>query len=175
MVDSREVLLELYTVGTRLPTGPPLRLANALSPFPSARSPRTLQWGCTTLNRLVAARYNSRLKAMDYFKAILSGIAAIFIAESAASWSIMFRGISEQKATGLGAVAGGLVEGIFSPRFWLLAVLFFALFFAGSRLGNKFLRIFLFWIPTLLVSTLGIAILALFAYALIHLKHLSNA
>ncbi|PYX95888.1 MAG: hypothetical protein DMG71_07790, partial [Acidobacteria bacterium] len=89
---------------------------------------------------------------MDYFKGILSAIAAIFLAECVpGSWSV-FKGISARKATGLGAVAGGLVESIFSPMFWILAVLFFTLFFAASRLANKPLRVFLFWIPTMLIS-----------------------
>jgi len=83
----------------------------------------------------------------------------------------MFRGISEQKATGMGAVAGGLVGSAFSPLFWSLALLFFALFFAASRLENKILRVFLFWIPTLTVSVLGMAIAALFTYTLIHFRN----
>ena len=103
---------------------------------------------------------------MDYFKGILSGIAAIFLAECVpGSWSV-FRGISQEKATGLGAVAGG----IFSPLFWILVVLFFAFFFAASRFGNKFLRIFLFWIPTLLFSTLWVSLLALFTYVFVRYR-----
>jgi hypothetical protein len=74
---------------------------------------------------------------MNYVKGILSGLAAMFLAQCVGPWS-MFKGISEQKATGLGAVAGGLR----SPLFWTLALLFFALFLAASRLGNKILRVF---------------------------------
>ncbi len=103
-------------------------------------------------------------KIMDYVKNILCGLAAIFLAEFVPGpWS-MFRGISEQKATGMGAVVGGL----FSPLFWTLVLLFFALFFVASRLGNKILRVFLFWIPTLMVSALGMVIAALFTYVFIH-------
>jgi hypothetical protein len=108
---------------------------------------------------------------MNYVKGILSGFAAIFLAEFVPGpWS-MFRGISEQKATGMGAVAGGLVGSAFSPLFWSLALLFFALFFAASRLENKILRVLLFWIPTLTVSVLGMAIAALFTYTLIHFRN----
>ena len=110
---------------------------------------------------------------MDYFKGILSAIAAIFLAQCVpGSWSV-FKGISEQKATGLGAIVGGLVEGILSPLFWVFAALFFALFFAASRLGNKFLRIVLFWTPTLVISTLLVAIIALFtlSYVLVRVRH----
>jgi hypothetical protein len=107
---------------------------------------------------------------MDYVKGILSGLAAIFLAESVPGpWSI-FEGISEQKATGLGAVAGGLTKSAFSPLFWALSLLFFSLFFVGSRLGSKILRVFLFWIPTLTVSVLGTAIVALFTYVFIHFR-----
>ena len=83
---------------------------------------------------------------MNYVKGILSGPAAIFLAESEGPWS-MFKGISEQKATGLGAVAAGIMGSAFSPLFWTLALLFFALLYAVSRLGNKILRVILFWIP----------------------------
>jgi hypothetical protein len=107
---------------------------------------------------------------MNYFKGILSEIAAIFLAECVpGSWSV-FRGISQEKATGLGAVAGGLVESIFSPLFWILAVVFFAFFFAASRFGNKLVRIFLFWIPTPLFSTLWVSLLALFIYVFVHYR-----
>jgi hypothetical protein len=104
---------------------------------------------------------------MNYFKGILSGLAAIFLAELVpGSWSV-FR----EKATGLAAVAGGLPESVFSPLFWILVVLFFALLFAARRLGNKLLRIFLFWIPTLTVSAFGIAIVTLFTYLFIRVRH----
>src|SRR5664279_3857460 len=52
----------------------------------------------------------------------------------------------------------------FSPLFWILVVLFLAWLFAASRLRNKLLRVFLFWIPTLTVSLLFIVIVVLFIY-----------
>ena len=108
---------------------------------------------------------------MKYVKGILSGFSAISLAEFVpGSWS-MFKGISEQKATGLGAVAGGVLESVFSPLFWALAFAFFALFFAASRLGNKILRVFLFWIPTLTVSALGMATVGLLTYVFIHFRN----
>ena len=106
---------------------------------------------------------------MNYVKGVLSGLAALALAELVGPWS-MFRGISEQKATGLGAFAGGLMWSAFSPLFWTLALLFFALLFAASRLGNKILRVFLFWIPTLTVSAVVLAIVALFTYVSIHFR-----
>lgn len=110
-------------------------------------------------------------KGMNYVKGILSGLAAIILAECVpGSWSV-FRGMSQEKATGLAAVASGLVESVFSPLFWILAVLFFALFFAASRLKTKLLRVFLFWIPALTVSVFCIAIVALVTYLFIRVSH----
>ena len=95
---------------------------------------------------------------MVYAKGILSGLAAWFLAIVAADWSF-FRIISREKATGLGAMAGVLTSSLFSPVFWIFAALFFALFFFASRL------------PTLAVSTFGLAIVALFAFVYIHFRN----
>jgi hypothetical protein len=99
---------------------------------------------------------------MDYVKGILSGLAAIFIAEFAFFWPFL-RG---SKATGMAAVAALFVQSILSPRFWIFAVLLFGLFFAASR-GNTILRALFFWIPTVVVSALGFAVLALYTYLFI--------
>lgn len=49
---------------------------------------------------------------MNYLKSILSALVAIILAELVpGSWSLL-REISKEKATGLAAVAGGLVESI---------------------------------------------------------------
>jgi uncharacterized membrane protein AbrB (regulator of aidB expression) len=104
---------------------------------------------------------------MEYVKGILSGFAAIFIAEFAFLWPLL-RG---SKATGLAALAAFFVESIFSPRFWIVGVLLFGLFFAASRLGNKVLRVFLFWIPTLTASCFTISVVALIAYVLVRFRH----
>ena len=103
---------------------------------------------------------------MDFVKGILSGLAAIFIAESAFLWPFL-RG---SKATGLAALASLFVESIFSPRFWIVGVLLFGLFFAASR-GRTILRVLFFWIPTVVVSALGFAFLGMCAYLLIHSRH----
>ena len=107
-------------------------------------------------------------KSMNYVRAILSGLAAIVLAWVVILAPELFRGLSEQKATGLGV----LVAIILSPVFWILALLFTALFFAASQIVNTLLKTFLFWIPTLLLSTLGVAIFAFFTYMFIRLKHL---
>jgi len=109
---------------------------------------------------------------MDYVKGILSGLVAVILAEIVPGVWWAFQSANRTKATGLAVVAGGLLESVFSPLFWILAISFFALFFGASRLGNKVLRILLFWIPTLTVSFFGIAILALFTYLALRFRHL---
>jgi hypothetical protein len=109
---------------------------------------------------------------VTYLRGSLCGVASI----SAASFGLgvlpALREIDQQKAIGLGAVAGGLIENLISPQFWLLAILFFGLFFAASRLTSKTLRVVLFWAPTLILSTLGFAFVALLAVVWMHLRNI---
>jgi hypothetical protein len=107
---------------------------------------------------------------VDSVKGVLSGIAGIIFALIVPVLANALRGISAEKATGLAVVAGGFAEAIFSPMFWVLAVFVAALFWAASRLNSKVLRILLFWTPTILISTIGGALLALFLYAFVHLR-----
>jgi hypothetical protein len=103
-------------------------------------------------------------------RAVLSAVAAIFAALFGPALFFALLDLSPSKATGLAAVAGGLAESLFSPLFWILAVAFFALFFAASRLTSKPLRILLFWIPVTAVSMLGVGVFSLFAYVWIHFR-----
>jgi hypothetical protein len=96
---------------------------------------------------------------MAYAKGVLSAAAAIFISEFVLAWPLL-RG---SKATGLTAIIGLFVESIFAPRFWIVGLLLFGLFFAASR-GSTILRVLFFWIPTIVVSALGFAFLAMCAY-----------
>jgi len=91
-------------------------------------------------------------------RGILSGLAAVFLALISSDLVFAFRGINNSKAIGLAAVLGG---SLVSPWFWILAFLFFALFFAASRLNSKQLRIFLFWTPVTAISILGLSIFSL--------------
>jgi hypothetical protein len=105
-----------------------------------------------------------------YLRIALSGLAAIFIGiEYAGHFS---EGISEQNATGLGAISGGLLASIFSPVFWILAASCFTLFFSASRLTSRGLRVFLFWTPTLVICTLGFGLIALLTYAWVHSRNM---
>ena len=95
--------------------------------------------------------------AMNYVKDILSGLAAIFIAQLVCSWSFLVTG---SRATGLAAVAASSVENLLSPIFWIVAGLLFWLFYAASRSG-PILRVWFFWVPTLVASTLGLAVIGI--------------
>jgi hypothetical protein len=101
---------------------------------------------------------------VTYLRGLLCGVASIFIALLGKGLLHAFKEIGQQKAIGSGAVAGGLLESLLSPQFWILVVLFFCLFFAATRLTSKVLRVVLFWAPTLVLSTLGFAFIAFLAY-----------
>jgi hypothetical protein len=109
--------------------------------------------------------------AVAVLKIVLSGLAAIFVALLGPSFVgalMALKDINQQRATGLAVVAGGLSASVFSPLFWILAVSFFALFFAASRFNTKGLRVILFWTPTVLISTLGVWLFSLFVFAWLH-------
>ncbi len=101
---------------------------------------------------------------MVYVRGILSGVTALFLALCVPGLVHAFKGISQEKATGLAVVARGLTEAIFSCLFWIVAGALFALFFAASRLNNKALRVLLFWIPTVFVSILSVGVMGLVTY-----------
>lgn len=105
---------------------------------------------------------------MNYVKVILSGLAAIFIAQVACTWPSL-RG-SQAKAIGLAALVAMSVENVLSPRFWIVGMLLFGLFFAASR-SSTVLRVLFFWIPTVVVSALGFAFLGMITYLFIHFRH----
>jgi hypothetical protein len=96
---------------------------------------------------------------MDYVKGILSGLAAIFVGEFVFFWPLL-RG---SKAIGAAVLPALFVESILSPRFWIVGVLLFGVFYTASRSGTV-LKVVFFWIPTLVISALGFSILAMYAY-----------
>lgn len=98
---------------------------------------------------------------MAYLRAFLSGVAALLLATFGPP--LFFALQHREKAIGL------TVFRVLSPLCVILAIAFFALFFAASRLHSKSLRVLLFWTPVTLVSTLGIGFLALFTYAWLHI------
>ena len=90
-------------------------------------------------------------RTMNYVKGVLSGFAAIFIAEVAFLWPLL----KGSKATGMAVFLG---------------ILLFALFFAASR-SRPALRVLFFWIPTLVTSTLGFAFVGMLTYLWISFRH----
>jgi hypothetical protein len=95
--------------------------------------------------------------AMAYLRVALSGVAALFVAEIAPFFllALSMRAVSgtgEQGAIGFDPYS--LRRGFVSPWCWLIAVVFFALFLAASRLSSKVMRVLLFWVPTLAIFTL---------------------
>ncbi|HTS06824.1 MAG TPA: hypothetical protein VMP68_14695 [Candidatus Eisenbacteria bacterium] len=100
----------------------------------------------------------------------LSALAAVFVGLLGPGLFFALRGINNSKATGLAAVLGGFLESFFSPWFWILAILFFALFFAASRLSSKPLRLLLFWTPATAISILGLSIFSLFTFLWLHAR-----
>jgi hypothetical protein len=107
---------------------------------------------------------------MAILRGTLSALAGVFIGLLGRGLFFASRGISNSKATGLAGVVGGSLESVFSPLFWILAVLFFALFFAASRFSSKPLRVLLFWTPVTAVSILGLGIFSLFTFLWLHFR-----
>lgn len=97
---------------------------------------------------------------MAYLRALLGGVAALLLAILGPP--LFFSLQHNAKATGL------VVFRAFSPLCAILAIVFFTLFFAASRLQSKSLRLLLFWTPVTVISTLGFGFLALFVYAWLH-------
>lgn len=108
---------------------------------------------------------------MNYIKVILSALAALILSELLPFPGSVMWAINRSKATGLAALAGGLLESLFSPLFWLIAITVFALFFFASRLNTRLLRITLFWIPTLAVCGTAFAIMSLITYLAIRFRN----
>jgi hypothetical protein len=105
-----------------------------------------------------------------YLRGVLCGVAAIFVALLGPGLLNAFRAIGQQKAAGLGAVWAEFLENLLSPQLWILAILFFCLFFAASRLGSKTLRVALFWTPTAVFSTLGFGFVVFLTYLRLHFR-----
>ena len=105
-----------------------------------------------------------------YVKFLLSGFTAVLVSLFVPGIVPAFRAISSEKATGIGVLWAGLLEAAFSLRFWALASVLFLLFIAASRLKIKALRIVAFWIPVLLVSAVGVGMIALIAYLHFHFR-----
>jgi hypothetical protein len=104
-------------------------------------------------------------------RGVLSAVAAINVGLFGPGLFLGLQGINNPRATGLAALLGGFLESLLSPWFWILAVSFFALFFAASRLTSKPLRILLFWTPTIAISMVWLSFFSLLTYLWIHFRN----
>jgi hypothetical protein len=101
---------------------------------------------------------------MTYVRGALSGAAAIFLALTLTMMGTTFRGVAASKATGLGALAAGVVEAALSPLFWISAVLIGTFFFWAGGQDNRVRRVLLFWVPTILICLPGLGLTALIGF-----------
>jgi hypothetical protein len=85
-------------------------------------------------------------------------------------WPIiaMYPPIRSEKATGLAAVAGALAEAVFTPQFWVSAILLLLFFWYTSQISSKIFRTVPFWIPTVFATVIGGAVFAVASYAYLH-------
>ena len=97
---------------------------------------------------------------MNYLKGALSAVAAVTLVLLGPSAVMAIR--YQEKATGLAVLTAELL----SPVFWLLVLVLFGLFWMAGRLTNKFLRIFLFWIPATSISAIGCIVLTFILYVI---------
>jgi hypothetical protein len=105
---------------------------------------------------------------MAYVKGMLFGTAAI-LAVLFVPTLMRFFGEPE-KATGHAFVKAGFLEALLSPLFWIEVFCVLALFLVTSRLGSKALRVVLFWIPAIAITTLGCAVIGLFTFVFLHFR-----
>ena len=80
-------------------------------------------------------------------KFLLSGISTITILLIGVPLVLWYPQLKREKATGLAAIAGAMTSAIFTPQFWVSAVLLLLFFWYTSQLNSKVLRAVLFWIP----------------------------
>ena len=77
-------------------------------------------------------------------KFLLSGFGTITILLIGWPIIMMYPPISSEKATGLAAVAGALTEAVFTPQFWVSAILLLLFFWYTSQIRSKIFRTMLF-------------------------------
>jgi hypothetical protein len=92
----------------------------------------------------------------NFAQALLTSVASMFLAFLLPTIPVIARSVDSTRQTGLTAVAGQVLEGAFSPWFWLAFLISFSWFYTASRSDKGSLRIALFWIPAVGISVLGL-------------------
>ena len=134
----------------------------AYLPITNWMGPRIVGEWCSGFEIVILYQTGS----MAYLKGVLGTVAAFFLAALGPTIWTQIHGLSGEKQTGLTAVAGETLESIVWPWFLPLAVLFSVFFYMAGRFKNNESRILLFWIPTIIASTMGLGFWALFAIIL---------
>ena len=109
-------------------------------------------------------------EVMTPMRALLAGFASFFLAEYVFAYFKYFRFLSGQKAIGVGVLKAIVLESLLSPLFWAVAILSVGIFLIAGRLANGALRTAFFWIPAILINTLGFGFLTLLAIAILVLR-----
>jgi len=101
-----------------------------------------------------------------YLKMLVTATASLFLAVLLPSFASMFRLMTSQTAKGFTAVSGGLLERALSPWFWASYLLSLSMFYVTAGLENRMLRVFFFWIPSIVICVAGFGFWALFLYVM---------
>jgi len=99
-------------------------------------------------------------KVTNYFATLLNAGASLLLAVLGPTFVRLSRDIATEHAPGLTAVAGDALESLFSLRFGIFFLVFFSCFYLARQSSKPALRIALFWIPSSLITALGLALWA---------------
>ena len=103
-----------------------------------------------------------------YVKLLLTAVSSLFAAVLLPSVVWWVRNSMHERATGLTVVAGGLLERVLSPGFWITFVFLLSVFHITGTLASRSQRVILFWIPTVLICFAGFALWGLIVYIMTH-------
>lgn len=102
-----------------------------------------------------------------YIRLLLTALSSLFGAVLLPTLVWLFRHVGN-RATGIAAAAGGLIELAFSPGFWIAFIAFLSGFYITGKLERKSMRVVFFWIPSILICVLGFALWGMLLYAFAH-------
>jgi hypothetical protein len=105
-------------------------------------------------------------KVTNYCAALINAVASLILALLVPTFVFWYRDVAAEHALGLTAVAGGMLESVFSLRFGIFFLVFFSCFYLARQSSKPWLRVALFWIPASLVTALGLALWAGFIHVM---------
>jgi hypothetical protein len=106
------------------------------------------------------------------YRVALSGFSAFLIA-SLGPWVLYAWQIprTSKGSVGIDILSFMPWRHLASPLFLIVTLCFFILFFAASRVGNKTLRVVIFWAPTILISATGVGVFSLVLSLSLYFRH----